>query len=137
MTLVLEDRSGNPQLWLDWDRMTQVFLNLIGNAMRYTPDEGTITVEIGAELEPAGSEASVVVAAIADTGPGIAPEHLPYIFDRFYRSDDARDRNSGGMGLGLAIAKEFVAVHGGSIEVKSKLGIGTTFIVKLPASQKK
>lgn len=70
---------------------------------------------------------------IADTGPGIEPEHLPFIFDRFYRTEAARTRNSGGMGLGLAIAKQFVLAHSGSIEAASSPGRGTAFIVELPA----
>lgn len=70
--------------------------------------------------------------AIADTGIGIEPDQLPFLFNRFYRADEARTRNRGGTGLGLAIAKEFVLAHDGTIEVESQPGQGMTFIVKLP-----
>jgi len=69
---------------------------------------------------------------IRDTGPGIEEEHLPYLFNRFYRTDEARARHQGGMGLGLAIAKEFIVSHGGTIQAESKPGQGTTFTVRLP-----
>jgi two-component system sensor histidine kinase BaeS len=69
---------------------------------------------------------------VADDGPGIAPRHLPHLFDRFYRADEARVRVGGGAGLGLAIAKGFVTAHDGTIEVESELGQGTTFVVRLP-----
>ena len=69
---------------------------------------------------------------VADTGTGIAPEHLPFVFDRFYRADADRSRAGGGMGLGLAIAKAFVLAHGGTIVAESELGAGTRMIVRLP-----
>lgn len=135
MTVTLEDRTDELELTLDWDRMTQVFLNLVGNAIRYTGDGGSVKITIERLPEIGEGKEAGVAVTITDTGPGIAPEHLPYVFDRFYRSDDARDRNSGGMGLGLAIAKEFVAAHGGTIEARSRLGSGTTFIVSLPGER--
>jgi signal transduction histidine kinase len=73
-----------------------------------------------------------VLVSIADTGEGIAPEHLPHIFDRFYRADQARSRESGGVGLGLAIVKEIVTGHGGEIAVKSEVSKGTLFTIRLP-----
>lgn len=131
----LECESDLPAVHADPNRITQVFLNLIVNAIRYTPDEGSVTVTV--KTEPAGGEdggSGYVRTAIADTGPGIEPGHLPHLFDRFYRTDEARARHSGGMGLGLAIAKGFVTAHGGTIDVDSVLGLGTRFIVRLPAA---
>jgi two-component system sensor histidine kinase BaeS len=111
--------------------MTQVFLNLLVNAIRYTPSGGNVSITVEEETAPIG-EIGFLRITITDTGIGIEPEHLPFLFDRFYRTDEARTRNSGGMGLGLAIAKEFVLAHNGTIEVESCPGRGTSFIVKLP-----
>lgn len=110
---------------VDEQRMTQVLLNLISNAIRYTPENGEIAVELF-------EEDSTIVINVSDSGEGIDSEALPFIFDRFYRTEKARDRNSGGSGLGLAIAKEFVQILGGTIDVKSTVGKGTTFTVILP-----
>ena len=106
-------------------RLRQVFLNLIANSVKYTPADGW--VEIG--LTVAGEEALITVR---DTGIGIAAEHLPYIFDRFYRIDKARNREDGGSGLGLAIVKWIVTAHEGDISVTSQPGSGSTFTVRLP-----
>ncbi|RAL24089.1 sensor histidine kinase [Thermoflavimicrobium daqui] len=116
---------------VDPNRMTQVFLNLLINAVRYTPSGGSITLTVEEEIVQTQNKDFLRIT-ITDTGAGIEPEHLPFLFNRFYRTDEARTRNSGGMGLGLAIAKEFVLAHKGTIDVKSSLGKGTTFIVKLP-----
>lgn len=110
---------------VDPDRITQVFVNLLGNALRYTPAGGSIKVLV----DDNGTDLRV---SIADTGPGIAAEHLAHIFDRFYRADEDRSRETGGTGLGLAIAKEFVAAHRGRIEVSSTVGEGTEFTVRIP-----
>ncbi|QQE77816.1 ATP-binding protein [Alicyclobacillus sp. SO9] len=115
----------NIDLRIDPNRITQVFVNLLGNAMRYTPGEGTVTVSMNATAES-------IAVAVADTGNGIDEEHLSHIFDRFYRAQADRSRETGGTGLGLAIAKEFVEAHNGTIEVESKVGKGTTFTVSLP-----
>ena len=118
---------------VDPNRMTQVLLNLLGNAVRYTPEEGEVRISLRECAAQAGKPSALRIA-IADTGPGIAPERLPHIFNRFYRTDDARARNSGGMGLGLAIAKEFVLAHHGSLEAESRIGEGTVFLLELPYS---
>jgi two-component system sensor histidine kinase BaeS len=115
----------------DANRITQVFLNLLTNALRYTPEEGRIVVSVSEESSGKG-ERSCLTVQISDSGIGIPQEHLPHLFRRFYRTDEARNRHSGGAGLGLAIAKEFVNAHGGKIEVASRVGEGTTFTVKLP-----
>lgn len=108
----------------DADRLIQLFLNLFENALVYAPDSD---VSIRGCLQN-----DIVKIAIADKGPGIAPEHLPHLFERFYRIDQARSRASGGTGLGLAIAAEIVQAHAGQITVESQPDHGTTFIVTLP-----
>jgi two-component system sensor histidine kinase BaeS len=133
----LEAAPELPDADVDPHRMTQVFLNIIMNAVRHSPDGGTVTVDVRAESSVGGGDSrgngAMLRVAIADEGPGIAPEHLPHIFDRFYRADDDRSRGTGGMGLGLSIAKAFVQAHGGTIEAESELGHGTRFIVRVPA----
>ncbi len=121
------DNHGMAQgeIYCDPGRMKQVLINLIGNAIRYTPNGGKISVNV---LENNHS----VRVDIKDNGPGIPPEHLPYIFHRFYRVEESRNRQSGGMGLGLALAKEYVNIHGGTLTSTSKLGKGTTFTMMLP-----
>ena len=121
--------TGSGPLWVhaDPDRLRQVLGNLISNALRATPAGGAIT------LSARGWE-STVVLRVADTGTGIAPEALPYIFDRFWRADSARGRSTGGSGLGLAIAAQIVTDHGGVITVDSFPGTGTAFTITLPAT---
>jgi signal transduction histidine kinase len=111
--------SGDP------DRLVQLVLILVENAIRHTPPEGEITVQVDA----AGGRARLTVR---DTGEGIAAEHLPHIFERFYRVDSARTRTSGGTGLGLAIAQAITRAHGGQIRVESTVGVGTAFTMGLP-----
>jgi len=108
-------------------RLRQVFLNLITNAIKYTPDHGRVEIS----LDVAGDE---VVVTVSDTGVGIAPEHLPHIFERFYRIDSARNRQDGGTGLGLAIVQSFVKAHQGRIEVNSLPGQGSSFAIFLPVA---
>jgi len=119
-----------PAAAIDPNRMTQVFLNLVMNAVRHTPSGGTVTIRSSAD-----PSSGMLYVAVEDTGTGIAPEHLPFIFDRFYRADEDRSRSGGGMGLGLAIAKAFVQAHGGTIEADSELGRGTRMIVSVPAAE--
>jgi two-component system, OmpR family, sensor histidine kinase BaeS len=118
----------------DPDRITQVLNNLITNALRYTPKNGTIEVKVHQ-----ASSASPVTITVTDTGDGINPQDLPYVFDRFYRADKSRSRSSGGSGLGLAIVKELVEAHGGNVKAESpayqdeKTGdFGTRFLISLP-----
>ncbi|MFJ7850463.1 two-component system histidine kinase PnpS [Peribacillus sp. NPDC097206] len=106
------------------DRIKQVFINLITNALAYTPNGGIVTVTV-AEKE------QTVDVIVQDNGIGIEEKELPRIFERFYRIDKARSRDSGGTGIGLAIVKHIVEVHKGKINVESKPGTGTTFIVTL------
>ncbi len=111
-------------LCADLDRLIQLFLNLLDNVMAHAPgSQVSIT---------ASGSGNWVHVQVADTGPGIPPEHLPHIFERFYRVDPARSRARGGSGLGLAIAKEIALAHGGDIDVSSPAGGGTVFVVNLP-----
>ena len=110
----------------DRDRLKQVLLNLVGNAIQYTPQGGDVRMG----LARIGDQARIIVR---DTGPGIPSEDLPYIFDRFYRAEKSRTRSSSpGFGLGLSIAKWIVENHGGTINVESREGQGTTFAIWLP-----
>ncbi len=109
----------------DVAKLERVLVNLINNALRYTPAHGRIDVK----ADRVGNQARI---QICDTGTGIAPADLPYVFDRFYRGDQSRSRATGGAGLGLAIAKGIVEAHGGTIGVQSELGHGTTFEIRLP-----
>jgi two-component system phosphate regulon sensor histidine kinase PhoR len=129
------ESAGAPDLRVlaDPDAMNQVFGNLIENALKY----GTAgkRIRVGARLleaETASNPASEVEFSVQDFGPGIASEHLVRIFERFYRIDKARSRESGGTGLGLAIVKHIVLAHGGRIWVESELGSGAAFRFTLP-----
>ena len=106
-------------------KLRQLFINILENAVRYTPADGNIAVSL------VQKDANAVVS-IADTGIGIPPEHLPHIFERFYRVDKARARADGGVGLGLAIAKIIAESHKGTIAVASEVGKGTTFTISIP-----
>jgi two-component system phosphate regulon sensor histidine kinase PhoR len=108
---------------VDVGRIEQVLLNLLQNALTFTPRGGLVT--LGAQVQT-----DHVQIWVRDTGSGIAPEDLPHIFERFYKAD--RARSSGGTGLGLAIAKHLVGRHGGQIEAESQVGMGTTVRFTLP-----
>ena len=116
-----------PQINVDADRIVQVLVNLVDNAFRHTPSGGSVT--LAASLD---SNTSAVIIVVRDTGSGISTEDLPHIFDRFYRSEKARERDRGGAGLGLAIARSMIHAHGGQIKVESKPGKGSTFTILLP-----
>lgn len=113
-----------PLVDVDPERVGQVLRNLLNNAVAHTAAGGLLTVAAR------GDEREVAVI-VRDTGAGIAPEHLPYVFDRFYRADKSRTRQTGGAGLGLAIARQLVVAHGGTITVDSELGSGSTFTFTL------
>ncbi|MBI2267252.1 MAG: HAMP domain-containing histidine kinase [Armatimonadetes bacterium] len=118
--------SGEAQpIPVDSGALSQILLNLIHNAMKYTPRGGRISVHLS-------SDSDLGILEVADTGNGIAEEDLPYIFERFYRADKSRSRLTGGTGIGLAIVKELVTAHSGTISVESKLGEGTRFILRFP-----
>lgn len=109
----------------DTNRIEQVIKNIVSNAVKYSPEHSSIDVSIY-------EQGQHVIIEVSDTGLGIPEEDLPRIFERFYRVDKARSREMGGTGLGLSIAKEIMEYHGGNIEVKSKLGKGTTFYLHFP-----
>lgn len=126
LELNMQFEVSNQQLWdYDMDRMDQVLTNLIDNASRYTQPGDTISVKTDEDDRSH-------ILSIADTGTGIAPEHLQQVFDRFYKVDASRKRGKQGTGLGLFICKMIIEEHGGTIEVESQVGKGTTFIIKLP-----
>jgi signal transduction histidine kinase len=114
-----------PEVYVDPDRMAQVLGNLLNNALRYTLKGSAVT--LAASLLD-----QEVEIRIQDTGPGIAAEDIQHVFDRFYRADKSRQRDSGGLGLGLAIAKSIVENHGGRIWAESPDDSGTTFLIMLP-----
>ena len=110
---------ANPQ------RLSQVIVNLLVNAVHYNHPRGKVLLRTG-------SDASAVFFAISDTGPGIAAEELPHLFERFYRADKSRSRSEGHSGLGLAICKAIIDAHGGTIEISSQVNVGTIVTVRLP-----
>jgi signal transduction histidine kinase len=112
-------------VWADPDRLAQVLDNLLDNAIRYSPHGADVTITI----TPAQGQ---VACAIADSGPGIPAQHLPFIFERFYRADPSRSRSRGNSGLGLAIAHALVTAHGGRIVAQSLEGKGTSLTFTLP-----
>ena len=119
------DIADGCEMLADPGKLSQVCYNIIENAIKYTPEGGKIDVR----LRRVGRDA---VLEISDTGIGIPQEDLPHVFDRFYRVDKARTRETGGTGLGLSIVQQIIRLHGGSVTVQSELGKGTTFIVQLP-----
>lgn len=115
-----------PPVWVDPQRIAQVLGNLLDNALRHTRPQGHVDVV-------ASSDASQLTITVTDGGDGISAEHLPHVFERFYRADVARDRSHGGAGIGLAIAKAITEAHGGRISAASRgPGMGSTFTVTLP-----
>lgn len=120
------DVADGLRVTVDPDRVGQVLTNLLDNARRHTPGGGRVDVR-------ARRDGDVAVVEVADTGEGIAAEHLPRVFDRFYRVDPARDRASGGSGIGLAIARAIANAHGGALSADSAgPGHGATFTLRLP-----
>lgn len=131
IALSLEIEADGKPIAVDPNRLTQVLLNLLVNAIRYTPPLGSVKVTIRELPSPAGENTKLRIT-ISDSGVGMTPEQLARIFDRFYRTDEARSREGGGTGLGLAITKELVLAHGGTLEAESEPGQGSVFVVELP-----
>ncbi|MEV0663991.1 ATP-binding protein [Actinomadura luteofluorescens] len=119
--------TARPSLDADPVRLRQAVGNLLANAVRYTPAGGRVSLRAYADGDD-------VLIEVADTGPGIAPEHLPHVFDRFWRAEKSRSRQTGGSGLGLAIVRQLAEAHGGSAAVRSEPGRGATFVLRLPGS---
>lgn len=126
LKILLDYAPSVPWVRADAGRVEQIVVNLMSNALRYTPS-GSITIRAWRQQER-------VWVAVADTGRGIASEDLPHVFERFWRADRSRDRHSGGTGIGLAICQRLVELQGGTIQVQSQLGEGTTFQFSLPLS---
>ena len=108
-------------------KLNQILYNLIDNAMKYTPEGGSIQVSLT-------EEGNSLIWRVKDNGIGIPPEDREHIFERFYRVDKARSRETGGTGLGLSIVKQLAVMHGGTIQVESRPGEGSLFTVTLPRS---
>ncbi|MGW7544878.1 HAMP domain-containing sensor histidine kinase [Streptomyces sp. NPDC054770] len=124
---LLTDTDGS--VWLDADpvRMRQALGNLVSNAIRHTPDDGTVTLS-------ARHDGDDAVLTVADTGPGIAAHDLPHVFERFWRAEKSRSRRTGGSGLGLPIVRHLLAAHDGTAEARSEPGKGAEFTLRLPAA---
>jgi len=119
----------NPDVFIDPERFNQVIYNLLVNAIKYTPQKGHIKIKTEKLLE---NNRESVRITIQDSGKGIPPDDLPYIFERFYRVDKSRDRKTGGLGLGLAIVRKIIELHGGTIKAESVLNEGSTFYIVIP-----
>lgn len=127
ITLKVEADALIPDISLDRARMTQVLENLIGNALRHTPAGGSVILGVH-------HQAGGVQITVSDTGEGISEDKLPNIFERFYRTDESRSEDQGASGLGLAIAKSIVEAHHSTITAESKVGVGTSMIITIPAA---
>ena len=127
VTMEVRPHESAPAVRADPTALRQILSNLVENAIRYTPEGGSVTVF----TEP---DSNGVRIGVRDTGVGIAPEHLPRIFERFYRVDPARARGAGGTGLGLAIVRHLVEAHGGRVRAESAIGRGTTVTAFFPSA---
>jgi two-component system OmpR family sensor kinase/two-component system sensor histidine kinase BaeS len=124
-----------PRVTIDSDRTAQILHNLLANALRHTPEGGRITLVVEPRMAVEGSrEPEALRISVSDTGPGIAAEDLPHVFERFWRSEHSRSREHGGSGLGLAIARALARGQGGDIGVESAPGRGTTFWFTVPVA---
>jgi Signal transduction histidine kinase len=126
--VALELAGGEVWAEADRDKVSQVLVNLISNALKYTPEGGKVRIEAAETPD----EATI---SVSDTGIGIPESDLPYIFERFYRSDKSRSRATGGSGIGLTIARSIIGAHGGEISVDSSPGEGSTFTISLPKQE--
>jgi len=127
VALKVESPNTNlPQVRGDGDRIQQVLINLVSNALQHTPPGGEIIIRVH-------PEENELLVEVTDTGEGIDPEELPFVWERFYKIDKSRTRGKGGTGLGLAIVKRLVEAHGGNVGVRSTPGKGSTFFFTLPA----
>ena len=132
LTLSFVNDTGHSSFMaeVDSDRVREALVNLLSNAMRYTSEGGSVTVRVARDRRN-------VLLSVSDTGMGIAKEDIPRVFSRFWRSDASREREAGGLGVGLSLTKEIVDRHNGTIAVDSEEGVGTTFTLRLPITQRK
>lgn len=117
--------TPNLEILMDKDKFKQIIYNLLSNALKYSKKNGEVLVNLRFLKDN-------IIIEIKDNGIGISEKDLPFIFERFYRSDESRDKNTGGAGIGLTIVKNIVEAHNGTIKVTSSLGVGTTFVITLP-----
>ncbi len=129
VALNVETETYEIELYFDQDKMEKILTNLVSNALKFTPEGGAVNVRVA--LSASGTADSVDVI-VEDTGIGIPEEELPHIFDRFYQVDASQTREQDGTGIGLALTKELVEMHHGTITVKSEVGKGTEFTVSFP-----
>jgi len=122
--LILEEKN-RIQLNIDKDKIKQAIINIVHNGIKYSDIDGKVKISLYSDKNSA-------IIKVSDEGYGIPKDSIPYIFDRFYRVDKARSRKTGGTGLGLSISKQIINMHHGTIEVKSRVGKGTTFYIKIP-----
>lgn len=124
-SIIRSNLIPNMEVFMDKDKLKQVMYNLISNSLKYSKIDGEVLLTLKAENDS-------IIIEVKDNGIGISQKDLPFIFERFYRSDESRDKNTGGAGIGLTIVKTIVEAHKGTINVKSILGKGSSFILKLP-----
>jgi signal transduction histidine kinase len=120
--------ENSPSLIGDKELLKVALINILNNAIKYTPQNGKVSLTLF-------NQNGHIIFDVVDTGCGIAPKDLPYIFDKTYRSEDPLIRETSGSGLGLAITKEIIELHGGEIEVQSESGKGAQFTIKLPQKE--
>lgn len=125
VSLICDIRAELPVLLLDYDRIRQLMVIFLDNAVKHTPSGGRVTLF-------ADREGESVIIGVRDTGSGIAPEDLPYVFERFYKASPARGGLSAGTGIGLSVAQQIVRLHGGTVKVESEPGRGTCFTARIP-----
>ena len=128
ISLDVQGLEAGAEVWADPEQLQKVFANLLSNALKYTPTGGAVRVTVRAETD-------VVHTVVRDSGPGISEADLPHVFERFYRVDESNARRQPGTGIGLALVKELVDLHGGTITVKSEAGFGSRFTVTLRRGQ--
>jgi len=133
ITLLYSAYGIDKELLFDADKWEKILANLFSNALKFTKNEGYVRVTLKADNLETANEISQITIQIEDSGIGISPEYLPHIFDRFYQVDTSRTRSYEGTGIGLALVKELVDLIGGTINVESQPGVGTTFLLTLPA----
>ena len=121
------------EMTADYDRLNQVLSNLISNALRHTPSGGTVFIHTESIQNESGPAKRAIRITIQDTGSGIPAEDLPFVFDRFWRGDKSRSERTHS-GLGLAIAKQLIRAHGGTVAVQSVMGTGSSFVIEIPES---
>lgn len=125
ITIAVNTAEAPKEAWIDRARITQVVINLVDNAIKFTPSGARIDISVARDGE-------MIVTEVKDTGGGISAEALPHIFERFYQADQTMTRHHGGTGLGLAVVKSLIELHGGEIKVCSEIGKGTQFRVSIP-----